>query len=110
MVATEFVYDQTTPVYAAFSYLDLNIEKLMVTGKPPVPIERNLLTSCVIDMAIGSTVEGEIKKTPFLNIVYNVKGYESIRPTNTRATGQSLGPWPPKGYEFTIPDRFKKKS
>ena len=36
-VATEFVYDQTTPVYAAFSYLDLNIENLMVTGKPPCP-------------------------------------------------------------------------
>ncbi len=109
-VATEFVYDQTTAVYAAFSYLDLNIEKLMVTGKPPVPIERNLLTSCVIDMAIRSTDEGKIKKTPFLNIEYNVKGYESIRPTNTRATGQSLGPWPPKGYEFIIPDHFKKKS
>ncbi len=108
-VATEFVYDQTTAVYAAFSYLDLNIEKLMVTGKTPVPIERNLLTSCVIDLGIRSLDEGKIKKTPFLNIEYNVKGYESIRPTNTRATGQSLGPWPPKGYEFTIPDRFKKK-
>lgn len=108
-VATEFVYDQTTPVYAAFSYLDLNIEKLMVTGKPPVPIERNLLTSCVIDMAIRSTVEGKIKKTPFLNIVYNVKGYEPIRPTRLRPTGQSLGPWPPKGYEFIISESWKKK-
>jgi hypothetical protein len=103
------VYDQTTPVYAAFSYLDLNIEKLMVTGKPPCPIERNLLTSCIIDMAIRSTDEGKIKKTPFLDIVYNVKGYESIRPTSTRATGQSLGPWPPKGYEFIIPEGWKKK-
>ena len=108
-VATEFVLDQTTPVYAAFSYLDLNIQKLMVTGKPPVPIERNLLTSCVIDIAIRSVVEGKIKKTPFLNIVYNVEGYDPIRPTRTEPTGQSLGPWPPKGYEYIIPDRFKKK-
>lgn len=109
-VATEFVYDQTTPVYAAFSYLDLNIQKLMVTGKPPVPIERNLLTSCVIDLAIRSAKEGKIKKTPFLDIAYNVEGYEPIRPTLTGPRGQSLGPWPPKGYEFVIPDRFKKKS
>jgi hypothetical protein len=107
--ACEFVYDQTTPVYAAFSYLDLNIEKLMVTGKPPCPIERNLLTSCVIDMAIRSVYEGKIKKTPFLDIVYDVVAYEPIRPTSTRATGQSLGSWPPKGYEFIIPDSWKKK-
>jgi hypothetical protein len=109
-VATEFVYDQTTPVYAAFSYLDLNIQKLLVTGKPPVPIERNLLTSCIIDFAIRSSVEGKVKKTPMLDIVYNVKGYEPIRSSLPGPRGQSLGPWPPKGYEFLIPDRFKKKS
>ncbi len=108
-VATEFVYDQTTAVYAAFSYLDLNIQKLMVTGKPPVPIERNLLTSCVIDMAIRSVNEKKVKETPLLNISYNVEGYEPIRPTLTGPRGQSLGPWPPKGYEFLIPERFKKK-
>ena len=109
-VATEFVYDQTTPVYAAFSYLDLNIQRLMVTGKPPVPIERNLLTSCIIDFAIRSAVDGKVKKTPMLDIVYNVEGYEPIRSTLPGPRGQSLGPWPPKGYEFVIPDRFKKKS
>lgn len=109
-VATEFVYDQTTAVYAAFSYLDLNIQKLMLTGKPPVPIERNLLTSCIIDFAIRSAAEGKIKKTPMLGIVYNVEGYEPIRPTLTAPRGQSLGPWPPQGYEFIIPERFKKKS
>jgi len=108
-VATEFVYDQTTPVYAAFSYLGLNIEKLMVTGQPPCPIERNVLTSCVIDMAIRSIAEKKIKKTPFLDIVYSVEGYEAIRSTLPGPRGQSLGPWPPEGYEFVIPDRFKKK-
>lgn len=108
-VATEFVYDQTTPVYAAFSYLDLNIQELLVNGKPPVPIERNVLTSCVIDLAIRSAHEGEAKETPFLNINYNVEDYHSIRPSLTGPRGQSLGPWPPKGYEFVIPDRFKNK-
>jgi hypothetical protein len=107
--ATEFVYDQTTPVYAAFSYLDLNIERLLVTGNPPVPIERNLLTSCVIDMAIRSIAENKVKETPFLDITYNVEGYEPIRPSSTHAKGQSLGPWPPKGYEFIINERWKKK-
>lgn len=107
--ACEFVYDQTTPVYAAFSYLDLNIEKLVVTDQLPCPIERNLLTSCVIDMAIRSADDGKIKATPFLDIDYNVVGYEPIRPTSTGAKGQSLGPWPPKGYEFIIPESWKKK-
>lgn len=107
--ACEFVYDETTPVYAGFSYLDLNIEKLMVTGKPPCSIERNLLTSCVIDMAIRSIADGKIKKTPFLDIVYNVEDNQPIQPTNTRPRGQSLGPWPPKGYEFIIPESWKKK-
>lgn len=107
--ACKFVYDETTPVYAGFSYLDLNMEKLIVTGKPPVPIERNLLTSCVIDMAIRSIAEKKVKKTPFLNIAYNVKGYEPIRPNLSEPIGQSLGPWPPKGYEFIIPERFNKK-
>ena len=108
-VATAFVYDQTTPVYAAFSYLDLNIQKLMLTGKPPVPIERNLLTSCIIDFAIRSAVEGKVKKTPFLNIKYNAKGYEPIRPARLRPIVQNLGLWPPKGYEFIIPEEFRKK-
>ena len=108
-VAAEFVFDIYHAYSAVWSYLDLNIERLIKTGKPPVPTERNLLTSCVIDMALRSVNEGKIKQTPFLDIVYNVEGYEPIRPTGTEPTGQSLGPWPPKGYEFTIPERFKKK-
>jgi hypothetical protein len=109
IVATEFVGDYSMS-YSHFSYLTLNIQKLMVTGKPTAPIERNLLTSGIIDMGIRSLAQGEVIKTPFLNIKYNVEGYEGIRPTNPRPTGQSLGPWPPKGYEFIIPDAFKKKS
>jgi hypothetical protein len=106
-VATEFVLAQG-PIYAHFSYLSLNIQQFIVSGKPPVPIERNLLTSGIIDMGIRSLLEGKARDTPFLDIRYDVKGYQSIRPTAPRPTGQSIGPWPPKGYEFIIPERFRK--
>lgn len=110
-VATKFVYDETTPVYAGFSYLDLNIQRLLLTRRPPVPIERNLLTSCVIDFGIRSAASGKVIETPMLeDVVYNVGGDEPIRPTLTSPRGQSLGPWPPAGYEFIIPDYFKKQS
>ena len=107
-VATEFVLDNSMS-YSHFSYLTLNIQKFIVTGEPVAPIERNLLTSGIIDMGIRSLKDGKPRKTPFLNIKYNAKGYEPIRPAGPRPSGQSLGPWPPKGYEFIIPDAFKKK-
>ncbi len=108
-VATEFVLDHSMS-YSHFSYLTLNIQKFIVSGNPTVPIERNLLTSGIIDMGIRSLAEGKVKQTPFLNIKYSAKGYEPIRPSSPRPTGQSIGPWPPKGYEFIIPEAFKKKS
>src|SRR5690606_4454574 len=51
--ATEFVLDNSMS-YSHFSYLTLNIQKFIVSGKPPVPIERNLLTSGIIDQGIRS--------------------------------------------------------
>lgn len=109
IVATEFVLSGG-PIYAHFSYLALNIQKFIVTGKPTAPIERNLLTSGIIDMGIRSLNEGKVKQTPFLNIKYSAAGYEPIRPTAPRPTGQSIGPWPPKeGYDFVIPDAFRNK-
>ena len=107
-VATEFVLDGSMS-YSHFSYLSLNIQKFIVTGKPTAPIERNLLTSGIIDMGIRSLAKGEPIKTPFLKIKYSAEGYEPIRPKSPRPTGQSIGPWPPKGYEFIIPDAFKNK-
>ena len=98
------------PIYAHFSYLALNIQKFIVTGKPTAPFERNLLTSGIVDMGIRSLAEGKLKKTPFLDIKYSAEGFEPILPTNPRATGASIsGPWPPKGYEFTLRETYKKK-
>ena len=106
-VATEFVLDGSMS-YSHFSYLTLNIQKFFVTGKPQAPVERTLLTSGIMDMGIRSLAEGKIKETPFLDIKYTAEGFEPIRPKAPRPTGQSIGPWPPKGYEFIIPDAFKK--
>ncbi len=106
-VATEFVLDHGMS-YSHFSYLTLNIQEFMDTGIPPAPIERNVLTSGIIDMGIRSLAKNKEIETPFLNIEYSVEGYESIRPNNPRPTGQSIGPWPPEGYEFIIPEKFKK--
>lgn len=101
IVSTEFVLDASVGRYHT-SYLCFNIEKFIQTGKPPVPFERSLFTSSIIDMGIRSLHEGGIlKKTPFLNIGYSGEGYEPILPTNSwPPTEQSSGIWPPKGYEF----------
>ena len=107
IVATEFVLSGG-PNYAHFSYLSLNIQKFIVSG-PTAPIERNLLTSGIIDMGIRSLTEGKVKETPFLNIKYSAAGYEPIRPTAPRPTGQSIAPFHPKEYDFMIPDAFKNK-
>ena len=108
-VATE-LHSGLEPIYAHFSYLALNIQKFIVTGKPTAPIERNLLTSGIIDMGIRSLAEGKLKKTPFLDVKYSAEGFEPILPTNPRPTGASItGPWPPKGYEFTLREAFRKK-
>lgn len=106
-VATEFVLDGSMS-YSHFSYLTLNIQQFFVTEKPTAPVERTLLTSGIMDMGIRSLAEGKMRETPFLDIKYTVEGFEPIRPTAPRPTGQSIGPWPPKGYEFIIPDAFKK--
>ncbi|MGV3685218.1 MAG: hypothetical protein ACO1NS_06290 [Daejeonella sp.] len=97
MVATEFVLDRSKNISR---YYPLNIQKFIVTGKPTAPIERNLLTSGIMDTVLRSLNDGEPKQTPFLGIKYTAEGYEPILPGNPRPTGASIGPWPPKGYEF----------
>jgi hypothetical protein len=98
--ACEFVLEPT--INSHFSYLGLNIQKFFETGKPSAPLERTLLSSGILDMGIRSIIEGGIiKETPFLDIHYTVVGYAPVLPQHPRPVGQSLGPWPPKGFEFT---------
>ena len=108
-VATEFVL-APGPIYAHFSYLSLNIQKFITSGgRPPVPVERNLLTSGVLDMGIRSMAKGEkVIPTPFMDIRYTPEDGYAIRPDHPRPTGPSInGPWPPEGYEFILPERFR---
>ena len=104
MVGTEFKLSPA-PVFAHFSYQVLNIQRFIETeGKSSAPVERNLLTNGILDMGIRSMVleDGNIVKTPFLNIDYSAEDVDAIWPKNPESTGQSLGQWPPEGYEFII--------
>jgi hypothetical protein len=101
IISTEFVLDASVGRYHT-SYLCYNIERFILTGKPPAPFERSLFTSSIIDMGIRSLNEGgKLKKTPFLEMKYSAEGYEPYIPTSPwPPTEQSTGIWPPKGYEF----------
>lgn len=100
-LATQFVLPHST-IFPHFSYLWLNVEKMILTGKPQWPIERNVLANGIIDTALRSLADGgKMIQTPFLDIQYQAPDPQPIRPSRPEPAGQSLGPWPPKGFEFT---------
>lgn len=82
--------------YAHFAYLSLNIEEMFISGAPPYPVQRTLLTTGVLDAALTSRHKGHRRiETPWLDVSY--RSYESLpwRPKGTRPTGACLYPWPP---------------
>lgn len=107
-VATEFVGSRG-PIYAHFSYLTLNIEEFFVTGRPQAPVERTYLTSVMTDFSMRSIALENSRElaVPELNVAYNVEGIVPIRPTAPRPTGDSIGQWPPDGYDFIVNKRFR---
>ncbi|MBI2193313.1 MAG: hypothetical protein HYU36_15160 [Planctomycetes bacterium] len=83
--------------WAHFSYFGLNIEEMFVTGRPPAPVERTLLTSGILDAAMTSRHEGHRRiETPHLAIRYETYDRVPIQPRKPRPEGASIGPWPPK--------------
>lgn len=58
------------PAHGNFTFLVRQIEHLMLTGRPPYPIERTLLTSGVIEAALRARHEQRTVPTPHLSFGY----------------------------------------
>lgn len=69
LVSTDF-YLPAPPGAKFFDPLVANIEKFFTTGKPPYPVERTLLTSTMLDLALHSLAEGRAIASPALDIRY----------------------------------------
>ena len=92
VVGTEF-YLQNEGPFAHFSYLCLNVQQFMQTGKAPYPPERTLLTTGIIDAAMNSRYEGHrLVETPYLNISYESYDEMPIRPRGVRPSGATVDP------------------
>jgi hypothetical protein len=94
--ATQFYLQDDHP-YGHFNWLCLNFEEFVLTGIPPYPEERTLLTTGILDAVLSSRHHGHARiETPHLEIRYH--SYQTIpwRATTPRPTGANLAPWPPK--------------
>lgn len=69
VVSTNF-FLPAPPGAKFFDPLVANIEKFFTTGKPPYPVERTLLTSTMLDLALHSLAEGRAIASPALDIRY----------------------------------------
>jgi hypothetical protein len=68
--STDF-YLPAPPGAKFFDPLVANIEKFFASGKPPYPVERTLLTSTVLDLALHSLADGgRPSESPALDVRY----------------------------------------
>jgi hypothetical protein len=94
--ATEFYLQDGFP-FGHFSYLLLNIEEMLLTGRPTYPAERTLLTTGVLNAVMDSHHQGGARiETPHLDIAY--RSYEQLpwRARGPRPAGVMLAVWPPR--------------
>jgi hypothetical protein len=102
VVGTEFHLQEGGP-YGHFSYLSLNIEEMILTGRPTYPVERTLLTTGILDAIMHSRAHDHQRiETPHLDIAYRSYTQLPWRAAGSRPTGAMLEPWPsqpgpPKG-------------
>lgn len=68
--ASTLFYLPPPPGAAFLEALASHVEKFLTTGKPPYPIERNLLTSGILDCVLEARVKGKRMETPDLDIRY----------------------------------------
>jgi hypothetical protein len=93
--ATEFYLQREFP-HGHFNYLALNFEEMVLSGLPPYPAERTLLTTGILDAVMTSRHAGHTRvETPHLAIGY--RSYQALpwRPSAPRPTGANLAIWPP---------------
>lgn len=79
--------------HAHFSYLGLNAEEMFVSGRPSYPVERTLLTTGVLEAALDSRYQGQVRvETPHLDVSY--ASFDAIpwRPLGPAPQGASLEP------------------
>ncbi len=75
IVKTQFYLQQPDP-FAHFTYLVRAFEKMVKDQKSPIPPERTLLTSGILDAAMKSLHEGRNIETPHLEIAYEPRDHE----------------------------------
>lgn len=75
--------------FAHFERLTRMIETFIVTGKPPFPMERTLLTTGMICFAMDSLHDGAKRETPELGISYAAA--DSLRKIASRGNRSRIG-------------------
>ena len=69
-LAAHFTQARRQPVWHFDHLVDL-IERMVITGEPPYPVERTLLTTGVVDAVMTSRFEGGRRvETPHLAVTY----------------------------------------
>lgn len=94
--AVEFYLQGDYP-HGHFNYLALNIEEMVLSGTPPYPVERTLLTTGILDAVMTSRHAGHARvETPHLEIAYRPSASPPWRPSGPRPAGTNIQIWPPK--------------
>lgn len=96
-VAACEAYLQRDFPHGHFNYLSLNIEEMFVTGRPPWPIERTLLTTGMTDAIMRSKQAGGRLETPWLSVEYRCDEPPPWRTEHPRPCGANVAAWPPAG-------------
>lgn len=62
-----------------FMALSNAIQRFLVTGTSPYPVERTLLTTGALEGAVRSRAEGRRLETPHLNVAYAPRDFRAVR-------------------------------